>query len=60
LYERLQGEEGNVGGGFWDQERPNGECGRFPRIEEEKRRPRSKEEMDREAEMFRREMERDL
>jgi bis(5'-adenosyl)-triphosphatase len=58
LYERLQGEEGNVGGGWWDLERrPDGEMGKFPKIEDEKRASRSKKERKREAEMFRREIE---
>jgi len=45
IYDRLQGEEGNVGGGLWDlRERPE-QVGKFPVIEDEDRRVRSKEEM---------------
>jgi bis(5'-adenosyl)-triphosphatase len=54
IYERLQSEEGNVGGGLWDR-RPVQE-GRFPRIEDEERRARSVEEMNEEAGVFGREM----
>ncbi|KAK3353033.1 HIT-like domain-containing protein [Lasiosphaeria hispida] len=59
LYERMADEDGNVGGWLWDAERkvvggerprPGGE---FPRIEDAERRPRSMEEMEREAEVFR-------
>lgn len=64
IYDELAGEEGNVGGILWDEavgvmgerrvgERPVPE-GRFPKIEDEKRVPRTKEEMKQEAEMFRR------
>lgn len=56
IYDRLQGEDGNVGGGLWDQQRPQS-IGKFPKIEEENRKPRSKEEMDKEAEFFRQQME---
>jgi bis(5'-adenosyl)-triphosphatase len=52
IYDRLQGEEGNVGGGLWDlRERPE-QRGKFPRIEEDQRKPRSKEDMNAEAEMY--------
>lgn len=63
IYDELAGEEGNVGGLLWDKamdervgERPVPR-GRFPKIEDEKRVPRSKNEMREEAEMFRRGME---
>lgn len=50
-------EEGNVGGGFWDaatlKTRPV-PGGAFPRIEDAARKPRSKEEMVAEAELFKR------
>lgn len=55
IYGELAGEEGNVGGFLWDKavgERPVPQ-GRFPKIEDEKRMPRSKEVMKEEAEMFR-------
>lgn len=54
IYDRLQGEEGNVGGGLWDVNeggRPV-QRGKFPRIEESDRKPRSKEDMNSEAEMY--------
>jgi len=56
FYERLQSEEGNVGGGFWDQARPV-QRGKFPKIADEDRLPREKEEMNREARFFREQME---
>ncbi|KAM3077111.1 Dinucleoside triphosphate hydrolase [Clarireedia jacksonii] len=46
VYERLQGEGGNVGGGLWDREREREvegrpvQRGRFPKVDEEERRPR--------------------
>jgi bis(5'-adenosyl)-triphosphatase len=53
IYDRLQGEEGNVGGGLWDlRERPEPR-GIFPRLEESERKARSKEDMIAEAEMYR-------
>ena len=53
IYDRLQGEEGNVRGGYWDlNERPE-QKGKFPKIEESERRPRGKEDMNAEAEMYR-------
>ncbi|PQE31410.1 HIT domain-containing protein [Rutstroemia sp. NJR-2017a WRK4] len=61
VYERLQGEGGNVGGGLWDRvvegvgERPV-QRGRFPRVDEEERRPRSAEEMNKEAAWYREQM----
>jgi bis(5'-adenosyl)-triphosphatase len=56
IYDRLQGEEGNVGGGLWDLERPK-PIGKFPRIEDEDRKPRSKEDMNKEAVFFKEQME---
>lgn len=52
IYDKLAGEEGNVGGHRYDMERPkNG--GKFPKIEDSERRPRSMEEMKKEAAFFR-------
>jgi bis(5'-adenosyl)-triphosphatase len=49
----LQGEQGNVGGGWWDlRERPE-QRGKFPNIEESDRKARSAEDMNAEAEMYR-------
>ncbi len=67
IYDELAGEEGNVGGKLWDRDMSTREVdkklgersvpwGRFPKIEDEKRMPRSKEEMEEEAEMFRQKM----
>lgn len=59
IYDELAGEEGNVGGLLWDEavgERPAPK-GRFPKIEDSKRLPRTKEEMREEAETFRKGME---
>jgi len=55
IYERLQGEDGNVGGGFWDQNRPHGD-GKFPQVKDEDRMPRSREEMNKEAAFYREQM----
>ena len=57
IYGRLQGEEGNVGGGFWDsRERPR--IGpEFPRVEEGSRKERGAAEMNREAAFYREQME---
>jgi diadenosine tetraphosphate (Ap4A) HIT family hydrolase len=65
IYQKLQDEEGNVGGGFWDAQR-GGEMGeqrpvqegRFPKIEDATRKPRSKHEMYSEADEYRDLMER--
>ena len=53
IYDRLQGEEGNVGGGFWDLEKRPEQGGKLPQIEESDRKARSPEEMNVEAEMYR-------
>lgn len=52
VYALLQGERGNVGGGFWDRGRPV-QRGMFPRIEDKDRMPRAEEDMVREAEGYR-------
>jgi len=63
IYDRLQGEEGNVGGGLWDTEMERRVVARpaamatFPDVEDEMRKPRSKEDMDAEAKIFRKQME---
>jgi bis(5'-adenosyl)-triphosphatase len=52
IYDRLASEEGNVGGMLWDRDmRPKG-GGKFPKIEDAARLPRSMEEMSKEAELF--------
>ncbi len=60
LYERMAVEDGNVGGALWDTavravlgERPR-PGGAFPRIEDCEREPRTLEEMEAEAALFRR------
>ncbi|KAK4662739.1 Dinucleoside triphosphate hydrolase [Podospora pseudopauciseta] len=67
LYERMAGEEGNVGGALWDKEngcggeRPVGR-GNFDRIEDAERMAREAGDMQSEAEVYKRvleEMERD-
>ena len=55
IYDRLQSEEGNVGGGLWDQSRPK-LAGKFPKVEEADRKPRSAEEMIKEAAFYREQM----
>lgn len=53
IYERLEGEDGNVGGGLWDLRKRPEVRGSFGKIEEGERRNRSEEEMRREASFFR-------
>ncbi|TVY68962.1 Bis(5'-nucleosyl)-tetraphosphatase [asymmetrical] [Lachnellula suecica] len=55
IYDRLESEEGNVGGGLWDQSRPT-QHGKFPRIEDADRKPRSAEVMNEEAARFKDQM----
>ncbi|KAI1394196.1 HIT-like protein [Hypoxylon trugodes] len=62
IYEKMAAEEGNVGGALWDREvkklqqqlgnRPE-PGGSFPSIEDSERHPRTAEEMEAEARMFR-------
>ncbi|TGO64876.1 hypothetical protein BCON_0005g00740 [Botryotinia convoluta] len=60
IYDKLQGEEGNVGGGLWDRDARMGERpaqkGKFPKVDEEDRLPRSAEVMNQEAALFREQM----
>ena len=51
IYQKLQGEEGNVGGGFYDVNRPK-QFGQFPPHVDANRIPRTKEEMQCEALIF--------
>lgn len=55
IYDRLQGEEGNVGGGLWDLKRPV-PIGKFPKIEDADRKPRSPDDMNKEAAFYREQM----
>ncbi|GAB7348318.1 hypothetical protein MBLNU459_g6295t1 [Dothideomycetes sp. NU459] len=63
IYELLEGEEGNVGGHLREREgegEPEGRRGgRFPKVEDSERKPRSMEAMQEEAEWLAREMEKD-
>jgi bis(5'-adenosyl)-triphosphatase len=54
IYDMLEGEEGDIGGYLrWrDGERP-----KFPKVDDASRKPRTEEEMIKEAEMLAREME---
>lgn len=56
IYDKLQGEEGNVGGGLWDSKRPVADVGKFPKIEDADRLPRAPEVMNKEATFFREQM----
>lgn len=56
IYSRMESEEGNVGGGLWDRSRPV-QGGRFAKPEESERKPRTEEEMIKEADFFREQME---
>lgn len=54
LYDKMAGESGNVGGALWDRElgrRPE-PGGGFPRIEDSEREPRTMEEMEEEAGVY--------
>jgi len=55
IYDRLQSEEGNVGGGLWDQSRPQA-LGKFPKVEDADRKPRSAKDMKKEADFLRNQM----
>ena len=55
IYDKMESEEGNVGGGLWDRSRPV-QVGKFPIIEDSSRKPRSDEEMNKEAAFFREQM----
>ena len=58
IYVRLAGEEGD--GGRWQKEGEMGERkGKFPKVEDEKRMPRSMEEMEKEARWLAEEIEKD-
>lgn len=64
LYEKMAGEEGNVGGALWDANNHNqqGEKrptpgGKFDRIEDSARKARSMQEMEEEAALFARVLE---
>lgn len=53
IYDRMASDEGNVGGALWDRDhRPQG-GGQFPKIEDADRKPRSAEDMAKEAQFFR-------
>ena len=53
IYVKMAGEEGNVGGALWDVKRRPEAGGGLPRIEDEDRSARTKEEMNEEAERYR-------
>ncbi|KAK4231396.1 HIT-like domain-containing protein [Podospora fimiseda] len=56
LYEKMAGEDGNIGGKLWDwerQKRPVAGKGGFERIEEKERRERGMREMEEEAGVYR-------
>jgi bis(5'-adenosyl)-triphosphatase len=55
IYERMESEEGNVGGALWDRSRPVN-MGRFAKPEESERKNRTEEEMAKEATFFREQM----
>lgn len=57
IYDRLASEEGNVGGALWDQNNRPKAGGHFPKIEDAARKPRTAEEMAKEAAFFREQME---
>ncbi|KAI9042908.1 HIT family protein [Aspergillus affinis] len=63
VYDMLDGEEGDVGASLRERERQQqeekGQGRRFPVVDNEERKPRSMEEMEEEARMLEREMERE-
>jgi bis(5'-adenosyl)-triphosphatase len=56
IYDRMESEEGNVGGALWDRSRPVNQ-GKFAKPEESERKNRTEEEMVKEANFFREQME---
>jgi bis(5'-adenosyl)-triphosphatase len=56
IYDRMASDEGNVGGALWDRDRRPHGGGHFPKIEDADRKPRSAEEMAKEAQFFREQM----
>ena len=53
IYEMMAAEDGNVGGALWDRENDRPQPGGgFPRVEDADRKPRTMEEMEEEAAMF--------
>jgi bis(5'-adenosyl)-triphosphatase len=56
VYDRMASDEGNVGGALWDRDhRPQG-GGHFPKIEDAARKPRTPQDMAKEAQFFREQM----
>jgi bis(5'-adenosyl)-triphosphatase len=55
IYDRMDSEEGNVGGALWDRSRPVNQ-GKFAKPEESERKNRTEEEMAKEADFFRQQM----
>ena len=55
IYERLEGEDGNVGGVLWDRSRPV-PGGKMARIDDDQRKIRPDEEMSKEAKFYREQM----
>lgn len=55
IYDRMDSEEGNVGGGLWDMKRPV-QGGKYDKPEESARKIRLEEEMVKEATFFREQM----
>ncbi|KAG2167929.1 hypothetical protein JADG_007668 [Aureobasidium aubasidani] len=58
IYEQLEGEEGDVG--KHQKEEEGVRKGKFPKVEDDKRKPRSMEEMEKEARWLAEEMQKDL
>lgn len=57
IYEQLEGDEGDVGRHQREQE--GGRKGKFPKVEDDKRKPRSMEEMEKEARWLAEEIQKD-
>jgi bis(5'-adenosyl)-triphosphatase len=56
IYDRMDSEEGNVGGALWDRSRPVNQ-GKYAKPEESERKNRTEEEMVKEANFYREQME---
>ncbi|TWU76469.1 hypothetical protein ED733_007213 [Metarhizium rileyi] len=52
IYVKMATEDGNIGGALWDRERRPAPAGRMPKIEDADRNPRTREQMEAEAEEY--------
>lgn len=57
IYDRLAGEQGNVGGALWDRDHRPKPQGAFPKIEDDDREARTADVMAKEAKFYKEQME---